>query len=160
MEITSSISRRWGPRIMVTKQNRVKCVAKYVVSPLISGQQQWSFDIMRQNLLDELTDVLDERRSINVVSPNFFMRNPATKQLKMVPSSISYGLVFDKRVIGHALFRSYHYGYTSALDDGDILQSDWSRAPFSDMHCSLVGYCLDTRALLFTTTYLIRIASM
>ena len=75
---------------------------------------------MRQNLLDELTDVLDERRSINVVSPNFFMRNPATKQLKMVPSSISYGLVFDKRVIGHALFRSYHYGYTSALDDGDI----------------------------------------
>ena len=44
--VSNTITRRWilhrlrGQRIMATKQIRVKCVAKYVVSPLMSGDRQ------------------------------------------------------------------------------------------------------------------------
>ena len=67
---------------------------------------------MRQNLLEELTDPLDERRNIDVVNPNFFTRHPATKQLKVGPRTKRYGLVFDKRVVERDTFKSYPYGYT------------------------------------------------
>jgi len=40
----------------------------------VRGQQQLNY-IMRQNLLDELTDPLDERRNIDIVNPNFFTKH-------------------------------------------------------------------------------------
>ena len=50
---------------------------------------------MRQNLIDEITQPLedDERRNINVVNPNFFWRNPATKHLKVITRTKRYGRV-------------------------------------------------------------------
>ena len=87
----------------------------------VRGQQQLNYNIMRQNLLDELTDPLDERRNINVVNPNFFTRHSATKQLKVGPRTKRYGLVFDKRVVDPDTFKSYPYGYTpSGFNDVDM----------------------------------------
>ena len=87
----------------------------------VRGQQQLNYNIMRQNLLDELTDPLDERRNIDVVNPNFFTRHPATKQLKVGPRTKRYGLVFDKRVVDPDTFKSYPYGYMpSGFNDVDM----------------------------------------
>ena len=87
----------------------------------VRGQQQLNYHIMRQNLLEELTDPLDERRNIDVVNPNFFTRHPATKQLKVGPRTKRYGLVFDKRVVDPDTFKSYPYGYTpSVFNDVDM----------------------------------------
>lgn len=36
----------------------------------VRGQQQLNYRIMRQDLLDELTDHLDKCRNIDVVNPN------------------------------------------------------------------------------------------
>jgi hypothetical protein len=65
------------------------------------------------NLLDELTQPLEsgERRNVEVVNPNFFYRNPATKDLKVITRTKKYGLVFDKRVVDSDSFMSYPYGY-------------------------------------------------
>ena len=83
------------------------------------GSRQLNYDVMRQNLHDEILDPLDERRNIPVVNPNFFYRNPATKQLKVAPHTKRYGLVFDKWVIDRNTFKSYPYGYTQALHDDE-----------------------------------------
>ena len=37
----------------------------------VRGSQQLNYDVMRQNLIDEITQPLDERRNIDVVNPNF-----------------------------------------------------------------------------------------
>ena len=52
-------------------------------------------DVMRQELIDEIT----QRRSIDVVNPNFFWRNPATKHLRVITRTKRHGLVFDKRIV-------------------------------------------------------------
>ena len=65
---------------------------------------------MRQNLLDEITP-LDERCNVDVVNPNFFWRNPATKHVKVITRTKRYGLVFDKRVVDPNTFKSFPYDY-------------------------------------------------
>ena len=77
----------------------------------VRGSQQLNYNIMRQNLLEELTDPLDDRCNIDVVNPYFFTRDPATKRLKVSPRTKRYGLVFDKRVVDTNTFQSFPYGY-------------------------------------------------
>lgn len=67
---------------------------------------------MPQNILDEVTHPLDERCNVDIVNPNFFRRNPATKYLKVITHTKRYILVFDKRSIDPNTFMSFPYGYT------------------------------------------------
>ena len=91
------------------------------VHPQCSWSTTAQLPHLRQNLLEELTDPLDERRNIDVVNPSFFTRHPATKQLKVSPRTKRYGLVFDKRVVDPDTFKSYPYGYTSSsFNDVDM----------------------------------------
>ena len=69
---------------------------------------------MHQNLIDEITQPLDERHNIDVVNPNFFWRNPATKHPKVITQTKRYGLVFDKRVVDPNTFMTFPYVYTRA----------------------------------------------
>ena len=78
----------------------------------VRGSQQLNYDVMRQNLIDEITQPLDERRKIDVVNPNFFWRNSASKHFRVITRTKRYGLVFDKRVVDPNTFKSYPYGYT------------------------------------------------
>ena len=94
-----------------TKSSKVCCkVQGFTLN--VRGQQQLNYGIMRQNLLEELTNPLDDRRNIDVVNPYFFTRDPATKRLKVEPRTKQYGLVFDKRAVDPNTFKSYPYGYT------------------------------------------------
>ena len=114
-EFTSAGPKNYGYK---TQQGKVCCKVRGF-SLNVRGSRQLNYDVMRQNLHDEILDPLDERRNIPVVNPNFFYRNPATKQLKVAPHTKRYGLVFDKRVVDKNTFKSYPYGYTQVLHDTD-----------------------------------------
>ena len=64
---------------------------------------------MRQSLLEELIDPLDDRRNIDVVNPYVFTRDPTTKCLKVGPRTKQCGVVFDTRVVDPDTFKSYLY---------------------------------------------------
>ena len=106
-EFTSAGPKNYGYK---TRQGKVCCkVRGFTLN--VRGAQQLNYDVMRQNLIDEITQPLDERRNINVVNPNFFWRNPATKHLRVITRTKRYGLVFDKRVVDPTTFASFPYGY-------------------------------------------------
>ena len=71
----------------------------------VRASRQLSYDVMKQNLLDELTQPLDERRKVNVVNPNFFWK-PSHQTLKVITRTKRYGLVFDKRLVDPNTFMS------------------------------------------------------
>jgi len=50
--------------------------------------------------------------NVDVNDPNFFMRDPHTKDIHVSSRTKRYGLVFDKRVVDPVTFKSYPYGYT------------------------------------------------
>ena len=107
-EFTSAGPKNYGYR---TQQGKVCCkVRGFTLN--VRGSHQLNYDVMRQNLINEITQPLDERRNIDVVNPNFFWRNPATKHLRVITRTKRYGLVFDKRVVDPNTFQSYPYGYT------------------------------------------------
>ena len=109
-----------GQRIMATPHLQVRSHACQVHSFTINvhDRQQLNYDIMKQNVLSELTDPLDKRLT-EVKNPHFFTRNPTTKQIKVVPRSKQYGLVFDKRVINPEIIISYPYGYIQVTDEDE-----------------------------------------
>ena len=107
-----------------TRHGKVECKVRGFTLNM-RGSWQLNYDVLRQNVLDELTDPLDHRRDVPVVNPHFFTRHPATKQLKVGPRIKQYGLVFDKRVVDPNTFRSFPYGYISGLDqDVDMRPED------------------------------------
>jgi hypothetical protein len=107
-EFTSAGPKNYGYK---THRNKVCCKVRGF-SLNVRGAQQLNYEVVKQNLLDELTQPLDERRNVPVVNPNFFHRNPATKHLKVITRTKMYGLVFDKRVVDKNTFKSFPYGYT------------------------------------------------
>ena len=60
----------------------------------VRGSGQLNYDVRHENLIDKVTQPLDERRNIHVVNPNFFWRNPATKHLRVITRTKFYGPVF------------------------------------------------------------------
>ena len=74
---------------------------------------------MKHNVLTELTDPQEEKRLTEVKNPHFFTRNSTTKQIKVIPRSKKYGLVFDKRVIDPTNFQSYPYGYSTFAEEDE-----------------------------------------
>ena len=94
-----------------TKNGKVCCnVWEFTLN--FCSSQQLNFNMMQQNLLDEIQHPLDERCQVPVRNPNHFTRNPATKQLKVGPLTKHYGLVFEKHVVAPVTFQLYPYGCT------------------------------------------------
>ena len=110
VDFTSAGPKNYGYK---TKNGKVCCkVRGFTLN--VRGSRQLNYDVMRQNLIDEIAQPLAERRNVNVVNPNFFWRNPATKHLRVITQTKRYGLVFDKRVVDSTTFRSYPYGFSRA----------------------------------------------
>ena len=104
----------------VTAQGAVCCKVRGFSLKSVRGSSQLNYTILKQNLLDELTDPQPKRRDVKVVNPHFFTRDPASKRIKIIPRNKLYGLVFDKRVVDFESFVSYPYGFKKSLDDEDI----------------------------------------
>ena len=97
----------------ITKSGKVCCkVRGFTLN--VRGSAQLNYQVMRQNVLDEIQHPLEERRDVEVTNPHFFIRDPTTKRLRVIPRVKKYGLVFDKRVVNPVIFQSYPYGYATA----------------------------------------------
>ena len=93
-----------------TKSGKVCCkVRGFTLN--VRGSAQLNYQVMRQNVLEEIGQPLDERRNVEVLNPCFFTRDPTTKRLRVMPRVKKYGLVFDKRVVDPVTFQSFPYGY-------------------------------------------------
>ena len=83
------------------------------------GIAQLNYEVMKQNILDEIRHPLDESRKTEIVNPLHFVRDPVMKKIRTETQIKAYRLVFDKRVMDSGTFRSLPYGY-QRLDDEDL----------------------------------------
>ena len=77
----------------------------------VRGAARLNFHTMKANILSELNDPQDERRSITVTDPYFFTRDVPNKRIRLGPREKQYGLVFDKRVVDVDSRTSRPYGF-------------------------------------------------
>ena len=75
------------------------------------GQEQLNFDILKKNIIEEVTQPQPVPNNIPVFNPHKIVRDPTTKQLSTETQIKRYQLVFDKRVVDSTNFQSYPYGY-------------------------------------------------
>ena len=102
-----------------TRQGKVECkVRGFTLN--VRGSTVLNFETMKQNILDELYNPQDQRRTMNLVNPSHFQRDLEQKRIKVVPQVKKYALVFDKRVI-NTNGMSYPYGYRRLGDEVDLL---------------------------------------
>ena len=85
----------------------------------VRGSKQLNYQVMKQNVIDEITHPLESRRQTDVVNPFFFTRNPTTKKIKVTLRTKQYGLVFDKCVVDPDTFQTFPYGF-KRLDSNDV----------------------------------------
>ena len=73
VDFTSGGPKNYGYR---TSGGKVECKVRGFSLGTIRGQQQLNYDILRQNVLEELTNPLDDdtRRNVNVANPYHFTR--------------------------------------------------------------------------------------
>lgn len=76
----------------------------------VRGANVLNFHSMKDNILAELNNPLDDRRTTDVVTPYYFQRDSERKRIKVVPRVKQYGLVFDKRVVDVNSKSSFPYG--------------------------------------------------
>ena len=75
------------------------------------GKTQLNYDVLRQNVLDEIQKPLQKPRQTQVNKSNQIVRDPQHYQLYTFHESKFYQLVYDKRVVDAATFKTYPYGY-------------------------------------------------
>ena len=75
------------------------------------GHTQLNYDVMRQNVKDEIERPLPKPRQNQVINSHQIVRDPTNYQLYTRPSSKFYQLVCNKRVIDPRTFKTYPYGY-------------------------------------------------
>ena len=75
------------------------------------GHTQLNYDVMRQNVKDEIERPLLKPRQTQVINTHQIVRDPKTYQLYTFHESKLYKLVYEKRVIDPLSFKTYPYGY-------------------------------------------------
>jgi len=91
-----------------TKQGKVECkVRGFRLNS--EGQTQLNYEVMRQNVLDEIQKPQKEPCQTQVVNSYQILRDAKKYQLETRPD-----LVYDKRVIDPTTFQTYPYGCQTA----------------------------------------------
>ena len=75
------------------------------------GKSQLNYNVMRQNVLDEIQKPQKQPRQTQVVKTHQIVRDPKHYQLYTFPEYKQYQLVYDKRVVDPQTFLTYPYGY-------------------------------------------------
>ena len=93
-----------------TKKGKVECkIRGFRLNS--EGKAQLNYDVMRQNILDEIQHPQREPRQTQVVKMHHIVRDAKTYDLYTYPDYKRYQLVCDKRVIDPSTFQNYPYGY-------------------------------------------------
>ena len=99
VEFCSGGAKNYG---YVTKKGKVECKVRGF---------SLNYQTMKENILRELDDPLEQPRKITVTIPDYFQRDQVSKKIKLTERKKQYKLVFDKRVIDPAARSSTPYGY-------------------------------------------------
>ena len=75
------------------------------------GKSQLNYNVMRQNVLDEIQKPQKEPRQTQVVKTHQIVRDAKTYELYTFPDYKRYQLVYDKRVVDPNTFQTFPYGY-------------------------------------------------
>ena len=75
------------------------------------GKTQLNYNIMRQNVLDEIQKPLLKPRQTQVIKTQQIVRDPKHYQLYTFPEYKQYQLVYEKRVVDPHTFQTHPYGY-------------------------------------------------
>ena len=76
------------------------------------GHTQLNYDVMRQNVQDEIQKPLPKPREIQVTKTYQIVQEPNKLHLAhSTPTQMVSSLVYDKRVIDPRTFKTYPYGY-------------------------------------------------
>ena len=117
-----------------TQQGKVECkVRGFTLNA--RGQDQLNFDLLKDNVIADITIPLDDPRVIPVYNPHKIKRHADTKTLTTVEETKRYQVVFDKHVVDPDTFFSYPYGYekqVTQLDD-DLSQAQAAQLDDVDM---------------------------
>ena len=121
VEFAAAGPKNYGYR---THQGKVECkVRGFTLN--VRGQAQLNFDLLKVNVIDEVTEPEEAPRELRVHNPHKIKRHADTKTLSTVEEAKRYKVVFDKRVVDPDTFLSYPYGYekqVTQLDD-DLSQA-------------------------------------
>ena len=101
-----------GPKYYgyTTKKGKVECKVRGFRLNW-EGKTQLNYNVMRQNVVDEIQKPLNKPRETQVIKTNQIVRDPKHYKLLTLPDYKRYQLVYDKRVVDPATFQTYPYGY-------------------------------------------------
>ena len=88
----------------------MECTARGVTLDT-RGQAQFNLDLLKANVIEEVTEPLKEPRVISVHNPHKIKRDADTKSLETVEETKRYRVVFKNRVVDPDTFQLYPYGY-------------------------------------------------
>ena len=101
-----------GPKNYGYSSNKGKVECKVRGFRLNSeGHAQLNYDVMRQNVLDEIQNPLLKPRQTQIIKTHQIVRDPKHYLLYTFPQYKQYQLVYDKRVVDPVTFQTYPYGY-------------------------------------------------
>lgn len=116
-EFVSGVAKNYGYK---TREGKVVCkVRGFTLN--VRGSAVLNFETMKHNILAELDNTLDHRRTLDVVTPYYFQKDLEKKRIKVMPRFKQYGLIFDKRVIQTNTKSSYPYGYERVGEEVELL---------------------------------------
>ena len=75
------------------------------------GKSQLNYNVMRQNVLDEIQKPLLKPRQTQIIKTHQIVRDPKHYLLFTFPEYKQYQLVYDKRVVDPLTFQTFPYGY-------------------------------------------------
>lgn len=95
------------------------CVKVKGFSLNVRRMAQLNYEVMKQNILDEILHRLEDPRKTDINNPLHFVRDSVKKKIRTETQIKSNRLVFDKRVMDSETFRSFPYGY-KRLEQDDL----------------------------------------
>ena len=94
----------------ITRRGKTECKVRGF-SLNYETKQVLNYHTMKENILKELDEPLEQLRKMVITIPDYFQRDQVTKKIKLTERKKQYKLVFDKRVIDPAARSSTPYGY-------------------------------------------------
>ena len=94
----------------VTSKGHVECkVRGFRLNS--EGKTQLNYNVMRQNVLDEIQKPLQKPSQTLVTKTHQIVRDPQPYKVFTFPDYKRYQLVYDKRIVDPISFQTYPYGY-------------------------------------------------